>query len=109
MSLIKKNNQYTIQLDKTEKVCYVRPAVDVMLNSVVDNFQGKVASFILTGMGNDGANGCKYLKEKNKGIVVIQDEDSCVVFGMPKAIYDLEIYDDMAPLSEISGIINDLT
>ena len=109
MSLHKVNNEYCLHLDQTEKICYVRPAVDVMLNSVVDNFTGKIATFILTGMGNDGSNGCKYLKEKHKGVVVIQDEKSSVVFGMPKAVYELDIYDEMAPLSEISQIINDIT
>lgn len=109
MELKEQGGKYFIRLNQEEKVCFVRPAVDVMLKSVVDNFKGKIASFILTGMGNDGANGCKYVKDTNKGVIVIQDEKSSVVFGMPKAVYDLDIYDDMVPLSEISHIINDIT
>lgn len=102
------NGQNIIRLKQTEKVCYVRPAVDVMLDSVAKNFQGKVATFILTGMGNDGANGCKNMKMMRKGPVIIQDEKSCVVFGMPKAVYELGIYDEILSMDEIPNLINQL-
>lgn len=109
IELKKEDGHYVIRLNQNEKICYVRPAIDVMLKSVVENFNGNIASFILTGMGNDGASGCESLKKKNKGVVIIQDEESSVVYGMPKAVYDLKLYDDIASISEVVNIINDLT
>lgn len=109
MTLENEDGTYTIRLNQNDKVCFVRPAVDVTFDSVAANFQGKVASFILTGMGSDGANGCQTLKAVEKGPVFIQEEQSCVVFGMPKAVYDLGIYDDMADIQGIARILNDLT
>lgn len=109
MELIDNEGQYTIRLNQNEKVCYVRPAVDVTLKSVSENFKSRVATFILTGMGNDGADGCCELKKLSKGPVIIQEEESCVVFGMPKAIFDLGIYDDMVDINGLANVINELT
>jgi two-component system chemotaxis response regulator CheB len=101
------DNEYRIGLNQGEKVCCVRPAVDVMMNSVAECFEGKVGSFILTGMGNDGANGCVELKEKNdRNLVVIQDEASSIVWGMPKAVFDAKAYDDIETLDNIAKLIN---
>lgn len=100
---------HTLRLNQGEKVCYVRPAVDVTFNSVATNFSGTVASFILTGMGSDGANGCAGLKAMDKGPVFIQDEQSSVVFGMPKAVFDLELHDEIANIEQIAKIINAIT
>ena len=109
MELINEEGNYTIRLNQNEKVCYVRPAVDVLLKSVCQNFKGRVGTFILTGMGSDGADGCIALKNAHKGPVVIQEEESCVVFGMPKAVFDLGIYDDMVDIEGVARVINDLT
>jgi len=108
MTLVNKEGRYFIKLNQDEKVCFVRPSVDVMLDSVVNNFRGKIASFILTGMGSDGAIGSQSVKS-NDGIVVIQDESSSIVWGMPKSVYELDIYDDIVDLESISGVINDIT
>ena len=108
MEIVSSGVGNVIRLNQGPKVCYVRPSVDVTLSSLVDNFQGNIASFILTGMGNDGADGCEKLKRSHKGIVVIQDEKSSVVFGMPKAVYDLDVYDDICSLEELPSVINDL-
>ena len=109
MELVEEDENYVIRLNQEEKVCFVRPAVDVTLQSVNKNFKGRVATFILTGMGSDGANGCKDLKSSEKGPIIIQNEESCVVFGMPKAVFDLGIYDDMTDIQGVISIINDIT
>jgi two-component system, chemotaxis family, protein-glutamate methylesterase/glutaminase len=98
-----------IKLHQGEKVCYVRPAVDVMLKSVAQNFNGKVATFILTGMGNDGAQGCLQMKEIRKGPIYIQEESSCVVYGMPKAVADLSLYDYALNIHDLAIAINNIT
>ena len=55
---------------------------------------------ISTGMGSDGAQGMKAIAEKG-GLTVGQDEDSCAVFGMPRACAELRILDRVVPLSQI--------
>lgn len=109
MELVGEDGYYTIHLNQNEKVCYVRPAVDVMLTSVEKNYKGSVATFILTGMGSDGADGCTAMKKAQKGPIFIQDEESSIVFGMPKAVYELGIYDEVVNIEGISNIINQLT
>ena len=108
MVIEKKNDKYQINLNQDPKVCYVRPAADVTFQSVAENFTGKVLGVILTGMGNDGANGSGMLKNKDCRIL-IQDEDSSVVWGMPKAVYEKGFYDIQLTPSDIVKAINRMT
>ncbi|MFT5839595.1 MAG: two-component system chemotaxis response regulator CheB [Flavobacteriales bacterium] len=62
-----------------------KPSVDVTFDSVAQVYSGKVLAVILTGMGADGREGCKTLKAKGAKIWA-QDEQSCVVYGMPQAV-----------------------
>lgn len=82
-----------------------KPCVDVMVESVA-NFYGKsTLGVIMTGMGKDGLEGIKKVKEFG-GSCIAQDEESCVVYGMPKAIVDANLADIIAPLDKIPEIIN---
>jgi two-component system chemotaxis response regulator CheB len=77
-----------------------RPAVDVLFKSAA-KFVGKNAiGILLTGMGKDGAEGMLAMKEAGS-INIVQDEASCVVYGMPKAAFDLQAAHYQLPLSEI--------
>ncbi len=82
-----------------------RPSVDVMLESVVDVFGKYTLGIIMTGMGKDGLEGIKKLKNLG-GYCLAQDESSCVVYGMPKSVVDAGLADVVAPLETISEIIN---
>lgn len=82
-----------------------RPSVDVMMNSVTKIFGKYVLGVIMTGMGRDGADAIKELKIKG-GFSIAQDEDSCVVYGMPKAIVDAGNADVVVPLNNIANTIN---
>ena len=73
-----------IHLDKTAPLHGVRPAVDVTLASVASVFGRSSTLAILTGMGKDGAEGAARI-EAAGGKVIVQDESTCVVYGMPKA------------------------
>ena len=81
------------------------PSVDVMMNSVIDVYGKYTLGVIMTGMGKDGFEGIKKLKSLG-GYCIAQDEQSCVVFGMPKAIVDGGLSDVIAPLEKIPEIIN---
>lgn len=75
----------TISLKQTEKVCFVRPAVDVLFDSVAQNFSDQVLYIILTGMGEDGTNGARKLAAKGC-YQFIQNKETSVVWGMPGSI-----------------------
>ena len=64
-----------------------RPSVDVLFKSVAEEFGSKSVAVLMTGMGDDGAHGMGEVKAAG-GMTIAQSEDSCVVFGMPKAAID---------------------
>ncbi len=70
--------------------------------SVAELFPGRALGVILTGMGNDGLKGLAALK-KNGGRVFAQNEETCVVYGMPKAVVDAGIADKILPIEEMAG------
>ena len=82
-----------------------RPSVDVMLNSVVRIYGKNTLGIIMTGMGKDGFEAIKELKNIG-GVSLAQDEESCVVYGMPKAIIEGQLADLIAPLEKIPELIN---
>jgi len=100
MVIEKVDNLYRIRLDETKLVNYVRPSVDMTMKSVADVFDGEIIGVILTGMGKDGLEGAKAIKRKN-GKIIVQDESTSVVYGMPKAIVENNLADFVLPLSEI--------
>ena len=84
------------------------PSADIMMSSAADVFNGPLLGVIMTGMGKDGLEGLKLIKKKG-GSVVAQDEDSCVVYGMPKAAVDEGIADVVVPLESIPATLHKLT
>jgi two-component system chemotaxis response regulator CheB len=83
-----------------------KPSVDALMLSVAEFFPGRALGIILTGMGNDGLRGLIALK-KTGGRVFAQNEETCIVYGMPKAVIDAGIADKILPLEEMAGeIIN---
>ena len=80
-----------------------RPAVNVLFDSVAQ-FRKDLVSVIMTGMGCDGCEGMKKIKA-NGGYCIAQDENSCVVYGMPKAVVDAGLSDEIKPLSQIANAI----
>jgi len=85
--------------DPPENNC--RPAVDVLFRSAALNFPGRSVAAVLTGMGQDGTQGLKLLK-RGGCFSIAQDEATCVVFGMPKAVIDAGLADSVLPLQAIA-------
>lgn len=90
-----------ITLNKNPQRNYVRPAVDYLFESAAELWGASLLGYVLTGMGEDGLQGAKAIRNKGGGIV-IQDEESCVVFGMPGAIFRANSYDSVLPLKVMS-------
>ena len=94
----------TISENKEEFI--YRPSVDALMSSVAEFFPGRALAVILTGMGNDGFKGLIEVK-KTGGRIFAQNEETCVVYGMPKAVVDAGIADKVLPIEEMAGeIIN---
>ena len=89
-----------IRLDRTPPIHGVRPAVDPMMASVARFYKSRAVGVILTGMGRDGAYGMKKIKEYG-GVTIAQDEETSVVFGMPKAAIEEGCVDIVLPLHKI--------
>jgi len=83
---------------------HTRPAVDVLFNSAVACRGARVLAMLLTGMGCDGAQGMKKLKETGAATLA-QDEKSCVVYGMPRAAVELGAVDHVVPLERIPQVM----
>ncbi|GKX28964.1 chemotaxis response regulator protein-glutamate methylesterase [Vallitalea longa] len=94
-----------IKLSKEDPFRGHRPAVDVMMNSLVDVNIDNLIGVIMTGMGNDGTEGLWNLKDNHKIHIIAQDEETCVVYGMPKAVVAKGIADEIIPLESISDSI----
>lgn len=85
----KSEKSYFLKVFEGEKVCGHCPSVDVMFSSVAEILGKRALGVILTGMGYDGAKGITQMKRKG-AITIGQDEKSSVVYGMPKAAYELD-------------------
>lgn len=82
----------------------VRPAVDITLASLAHLYGSRLLAVLLTGMGKDGARAMKQIVDKG-GLTLAEDETTCVVYGMPKAAFDLGGVSRLLPLPEIAPAI----
>jgi len=96
--------RYYVEIKEGPLVCRHRPSVDVLFRSAA-RYAGKNAvGVIMTGMGDDGARGMLEMKEAGAATIA-QDEDSCVVFGMPKKAIELGAVDRVLPLAGLAGAV----
>jgi two-component system chemotaxis response regulator CheB len=84
-----------------------RPSVDVLFDSVSQECGSRAVGVLMTGMGDDGARGLGRIKSSG-GYTLAQDEESCVVFGMPRAAIELGNASEVAPLQSIPGLLTSL-
>jgi two-component system chemotaxis response regulator CheB len=98
MEIKKRGHQYVLNVFHGDRVNGHCPSVDVLFNSVAKIAGDKVIGVILTGMGYDGARGLARM-HRNGAVTFGQDEKSCVVYGMPKAAYELGAVSKQASLS----------
>ncbi len=106
MTLVKTPAGVAISLDQAPHENFVRPAVDPLFRTASEIFGTGCLAVILTGMGSDGKNGCIAVKDRG-GAVMIQDKESCVVFGMPGAVHAIGAYDHMGDTSALAIVLRD--
>ncbi|MCM1189537.1 MAG: chemotaxis response regulator protein-glutamate methylesterase [bacterium] len=94
--------KYTIHYTDEPNREGVKPSANYMYESLRDSRFDKIVCVVLTGMGADGTEGIKNLKERKKIHVISQDEDSCTVYGMPKAVAGAGLSDQVVALDHIA-------
>lgn len=91
------------------KVNFVKPAADVLFKNVADNHKKKnILVIIGTGMGKDGLEGIRKLKENCNCYCITEDKKDCIVYGMPKMVFDAGYSDEVVGLNNIASRINTL-
>ena len=104
MMAIRQADAMVLGLNRSAPENSCRPAVDVLFRSVAETYGSNVLAVVMTGMGSDGARGAQSIREAG-GEVLVQDEASSVIWGMPGAVVRAGAADKVLPLSEISGEI----
>ena len=97
-------NEIAISLNQEAQENFCRPSADPMLRSLSAIYGKHLAVVVLTGMGQDGLEGAKEVV-KNGGSVIAQDEATCVVYGMPRAVVENNLCKTVLPLAEIAPLL----
>ena len=105
MRLIFTGQTIEIHLDQSPRVNDVRPAADLLFESASLIYGKETMAFVLTGMGRDGCQGAINIKKAGGG-VMIQDENSSVVWGMPGAVFAAKAFDCIDSLEKCSAALN---
>lgn len=95
---------YCFELGDNPADALYKPCVDIAMTSVADLYHGRCLGVILTGMGHDGCEGMREIKRRG-GKTMAQSEETCTVYGMPKAVVDAGIADKVVPLDLVASEI----
>jgi two-component system chemotaxis response regulator CheB len=93
-----------VQLDMGPRRHGVRPSVDTTLETAAQSFGQSILTTILTGMGEDGTEGARAVKAAG-GLVLAEDESTCVVYGMPRSVVEHGLSDEVVPLDHMAEAI----
>lgn len=99
-------NRYTVFHDQPGTYRH-QPSVDMLFNSVAQVYGSRTISVLLTGMGDDGAEGMAALHRAG-AVTIAQDKTTCAVFGMPAAAIARQVVEQVLPLSQIAPTLNEL-
>ena len=94
----------TVEISDAPPISGFRPSASYLFNSVAGVYRDAVLAVIMTGMGSDGVDGLRVVKQCG-GTVIAQDQATSVVFGMPGAALQAKIVDDTVGLEQIAGKI----
>lgn len=104
LKIVQRGAGYFLQLDDSPPRNFCRPSVDILFESAVEIFKSGLLGVILTGMGSDGLDGCSLIR-RHGGQIVVQDEETSVVWGMPGAVSRAGLPDAIQPLPNVSDEI----
>ncbi|MCK9216528.1 MAG: chemotaxis response regulator protein-glutamate methylesterase [Firmicutes bacterium] len=101
MEIINRNGGYEIKTNQKPLVSGHRPSVNVMMESLADLGSNNIIAVIMTGMGTDGTIGIKKIKEAG-GKTIAQNEETSVIYGMPKSAIQAGVIDIVLSLEDIA-------
>ena len=101
LTVKKRGTKAVIHISPEPKDTLYHPCIDVMFHSVANEFGKATMGVMLTGMGSNGLDGSRNLKERG-GVLIAQNEETCVVYGMPRAVIEANIVDHVAPIDTVS-------
>ena len=107
ISYIKPDGTPVLELSDEAPEHFLRPAVNVLFRSAAEKYRSSCLAILLTGMGADGAEGCKKICDKG-GWTIVEDKSTCAVFGMPAAAIEIGGAKEVRPRPEISKRILEL-
>jgi two-component system chemotaxis response regulator CheB len=96
-----------VELNQGPRRRHVRPAVDVTMESVVEYHGANVIGVVLTGMGDDGTNGARQIKDAG-GVIIAEHESTSVVYGMPASVVRAGLADRVVPLAKVAPTLVEL-
>lgn len=101
------SSRATLGLSQAPPVSYVRPSVTVLFESIARTYAAEAIGVLLTGMGDDGALGLKAIHDRG-GMTLVQDQATCVVYGMPAVAMQLGAADAALPLDRVAPTLCDI-
>lgn len=99
------DGSHKIRLNDMPAIGGLRPCANITYDSLRDCGYDEVVCVVLTGMGADGTNGICSLAKKKPVYVISQNAETCVVYGMPKAIADTGLVNEVVPLTQVAQSI----
>jgi two-component system chemotaxis response regulator CheB len=98
------SNKVVTHLDTRPFDTLHRPSVDVMFESAAEVYRDRVLGVVMTGMGNDGKQGSAWIKSQG-GTIFTEAESSCVVYGMPRTVFEAGLSDRVVTLDNMANAI----
>jgi two-component system chemotaxis response regulator CheB len=104
MTVLQRNGQVQVVIGDGDASMHYKPCADLTFNSLASVYGGNTLALVLTGMGADGREGARALK-KNGALIWTQDEDSCVIYGMPMVVAEAGLSDQVISLRDIGSAL----
>jgi two-component system, chemotaxis family, protein-glutamate methylesterase/glutaminase len=103
LEVVLKQAEVRLHLNQSPKIWSVRPAIDITMASAAGLFKDKIVGIILTGIGKDGSEGVREIK-KSGGVTIAQNEETSMIFGMPKSAIETGCIDYILPYYQIADV-----
>jgi two-component system chemotaxis response regulator CheB len=101
---VKRRGTVRVYLDEEPRSALHRPSVDALMSAVAHAYGPRAMGVVLTGMGSDGVEGLKAIRSAG-GVTLAESEESCVIYGMPKAAVEAKVVDRTIPLGRMADEI----
>jgi two-component system chemotaxis response regulator CheB len=102
--LVRRRGAVEVVLDEEPRDALHRPSADVLMAAAAEVYGPLAVGVVLTGMGADGTEGLRAIREKG-GLTLAESEETCVIYGMPKAAIDAGVVHRVVPLHRVAGEI----